>query len=605
MQALKDNEDVVESLEERILGRVSIHDIYDPLTDELICEANQLIDEDVAKKIAETSIDEVEIRSVLTCETPRGVCAKCYGRDLARGTMVQTGEAVGVIAAQSIGEPGTQLTLRTFHVGGTASRLEQESQHIAKFEGKVEFENLRVVEYDDGEETHNVVLSRAGELKIVDDSGKVLISYNVPYGSVMLISEGDSVIKGIPMCKWDPFNALLISELNGSVKYKDIIEGATYTEETDSQTGHREKVIVDAKDKSMVPTVVVKGSDDRIKETTLPVGAHLIVDDGELVQAGQTLAKIPRSAGKSKDITAGLPRVTELFEARPPSDPAIVSEIDGIVKMGSRKRGSQEVIITSKDGTDSKTYLVPLSKLILVQENDLVKAGQQLSDGSIMPQDILNILGPFAVQSYLVNEIQEVYRLQGVKINDKHIEVVVRTMMQKVEITDPGDTFYLEGDKVDRFEVNRTNDNLIGKFVVTDPGDSDVPFGYILDRREVREINARLIQENRSEIKTREAKQAISRPILLGITRAALSTESWISAASFQETTKVLSQAAIEAKEDYLLGLKENVVVGQKVPAGTGLRKYRRLVVGAKADMQDVDAASRVFQALGAEEDEE
>ncbi|TNE73761.1 DNA-directed RNA polymerase subunit beta' [bacterium] len=605
MQALKDNEDVVESLEERILGRVSLHDIYDPLTDALICEANQLIDEDVAKKIAETSIDEVEIRSVLTCETPRGVCAKCYGRDLARGNMVQTGEAVGVIAAQSIGEPGTQLTLRTFHVGGTASRLEQESQHIAKFEGKVEFENLRVVEYDDGEETHNIVLSRAGELKIVDDSGKVLISYNVPYGSVMLVGEGDSVIKGIPMCKWDPFNALLISELNGTVQYKDIIDSATYTEETDSQTGHREKVIIEAKDKSMVPTVVVKGSDDRIKETTLPVMAHLIVDDGELVQAGQTLAKIPRSAGKSKDITAGLPRVTELFEARPPSDPAIVSEIDGIVKMGSRKRGSQEVIVTSKDGTDSKTYLVPLSKLILVQENDLIKAGQQLSDGSIMPQDILNILGPFAVQSYLVNEIQEVYRLQGVKINDKHIEVVVRTMMQKVEITDPGDTMYLEGDKVDRFEVNRTNDELIGKFVVTDPADSDLPYGYILDRRDIREINAKLIEENKSEIKTREAKQAISRPILLGITRAALSTESWISAASFQETTKVLSQAAIEAKEDYLLGLKENVVVGQKVPAGTGLRRYRRLVVGAKSDMQDVDAASRVFQALGAEEDEE
>lgn len=605
MQALKDNEDIVESLEERILGRVSLHDIYDPLTDELICEANQLIDEDIAKKIAETSIDEVEIRSVLTCESPRGVCAKCYGRDLARGTLVQTGEAVGVIAAQSIGEPGTQLTLRTFHVGGTASRLEQESQHTAKFDGKVEFENLRVVEYDDGEEIHNVVLSRAGEIKIVDDSGKVLISYNVPYGSEMLVSEGDSVIKGIPLCKWDPFNALLISELNGTVKYKDIIDGATFTEETDSQTGHREKVIIDTKDKSMVPTVVVQSLDERIKETTLPVGAHLIVEDGEMVQAGQTLAKIPRSAGKSKDITAGLPRVTELFEARPPSDPAIVSEIDGIVKMGSRKRGSQEVIITSKDGTDSKTYLVPLSKLILVQENDLVKAGQQLSDGSIMPQDILNILGPFAVQSYLVNEIQEVYRLQGVKINDKHIEVVVRTMMQKVEITDPGDTFYLEGDKVDRFEVNRTNDNLIGKFVVTDPGDSDVPVGYILDRREVREINARLIQENKTEIKTREAKQAISRPILLGITRAALSTESWISAASFQETTKVLSQAAIEAKEDYLLGLKENVVVGQKVPAGTGLRKYRRLVVGAKADMQDVDAASRVFQALGADEDEE
>lgn len=603
MQALKDNEDVVESLEERIIGRVSVHDIYDPLTDALICESNQLIDDDVAKKITETSIEEVEIRSVLTCESPRGVCAKCYGRDLARGNLVQIGEAVGVIAAQSIGEPGTQLTLRTFHVGGTASRLEQESQHISKFEGKIEFENLRVVDYDDGEETHNIVLSRAGEVKIVDDSGKVLVSYHAPYGSLMLTNEGDTIPKGVPICKWDPFNALIISELNGKVTYKDIVEGATFVDETDTQTGHREKVISDAKDKNMVPTVVVKGTDDRSKETTIPVGAHLIVDEGELVQAGQILAKIPRRSGKSKDITAGLPRVTELFEARPPSDPAIVSEIDGIVRMGSRKRGSQEVVVTTKDGTDTKTYLVPLAKMILVQENDLVKAGQQLSDGSTMAQDILNILGPYAVQSYLVNEIQEVYRLQGVKINDKHIEVIVRTMMQKVEITDPGDTNYLEGDKVDRFEVNRTNDTLIGKFVITDPGESEMPYGYILDRREVRDINAQLIADNKAEIKTREAKQAISRPILLGITRAALSTESWISAASFQETTKVLSQAAIEAKEDFLMGLKENVVVGQKVPAGTGLKKYRKLIVGSKSDEQDVDAASRVFQALGAEEE--
>jgi len=604
MQALKNNDDVVESLDERIMGRVSVHDIYDPLTDELLCESNQLIDEEVAKKIAETSIEEVEIRSVLTCETPRGVCANCYGRDLARGKMVQTGEAVGVIAAQSIGEPGTQLTLRTFHVGGTASRMEQESQHISKFEGKIEFENIRVVDYDDGEEVRSVVLSRAGEVKIVDDSGKVLISYHAPYGSEMLAAEGDTIPKGVPICKWDPFNALIISEVNGTVQYKDIIEGATCTDETDAQTGHREKVITEPKDKSMVPSILIKSIDDRIKETTLPVSAHVIVDDGDVVQSGQILAKIPRRSGKSKDITAGLPRVTELFEARPPSDPAIVSEIDGIVKMGSRKRGSQEVVVTTKDGTDTKTYLVPLAKMIMVQENDLVKAGQQLSDGSIMAQDILNILGPYAVQAYLVNEIQEVYRLQGVKINDKHIEVIVRTMMQKVEITDPGDTTFLEGDKIDRFEVTRMNDKLIGKYVVTDPGDSDIPHGFILDRREVREINADLIAKDKTELKTREAKQAISRPILLGITRAALSTESWISAASFQETTKVLSQAAIEAKEDYLLGLKENVVVGQKVPAGTGLKKYRRLIVGAKSDMQDVDAASRVFQALGAEEEE-
>ncbi|HKI45497.1 MAG TPA: DNA-directed RNA polymerase subunit beta' [Balneolales bacterium] len=605
MRALKDNEDVVESLEERIVGRVSLHDVYDPLTDELIVPANDLIDERIAKKIAETSIEEVEIRSVLTCEAERGVCAKCYGRDLARGKAVQRGEAVGVIAAQSIGEPGTQLTLRTFHVGGTASRLEQESQHKAKFAGKVVFDNMRVVEYDDGEEIHNVVLSRVGEIKIVDESEKVLANYNAPYGSEIHIEEGDMVPKGAILCKWDPYNALIISEMNGKVGYKDIIENVTYNEETDTQTGHKEKVIIDSRDRSLVPTLIVKGDGNRVKELTLPVGAHVVCLDGDPVQAGQPLAKIPRASSKSKDITAGLPRVTELFEARPPNDPAVVSEIDGIVKMGSRKRGSQEVIVESKDGTEAKTYLVSLSKHILVQENDFVQAGQPLSDGSIMPQDILSILGPFAVQSYLVNEIQEVYRMQGVKINDKHIEVIVRTMMQKVEITDSGDTMYLEGDKVDRFEVNKTNDQLIGKYVVTDPGEGDLPVGAILDRREVRDANSRLIRDNKQEMQVREAKPAISKPILLGITRAALSTDSWLSAASFQETTKVLSQASIEAREDYLMGLKENVVVGQKVPAGTGLRRYRDLIVGARTEMEDVEAASRVFEALGAEDQDE
>ena len=445
MQALKDNEDVIERLEDRIIGRFSLHDVYDPISDELLCEANQMIDESVAKKIAETSIEEVEIRSVLTCETGRGVCAKCYGRDLARGTVVEKGEAVGVIAAQSIGEPGTQLTLRTFHVGGTASRLEAESQHKAKFDGKVEFENIRVVEYNDGEEEHNVVLSRAGELKIVDEEGKMLISYNVPYGCEMMVEEGDLVPKGAQLCKWDPYNALIFSEIDGQVAYKDIIQGVTFTEDTDAQTGHREKVITDSKDRSLVPTLVIKGGSNRLRESTLPVDTHIVVEDGEKVAAGQVLAKIPRATGKSKDITAGLPRVTELFEARSPSEPAAVSEIDGIVEMGARKRGSQEVIVRSKDGTDEKKYLISLSKHILVQSNDFVKAGQPLSDGTIPAQDILNILGPYAVQSYLVNEIQEVYRLQGVKINDKHIEVIVSTMMQKVEITDSGDTMYLEG----------------------------------------------------------------------------------------------------------------------------------------------------------------
>ena len=605
MQALKDNEDVIERLEDRIIGRFSLHDVYDPISDELLCEANQMIDESVAKKIAETSIEEVEIRSVLTCETGRGVCAKCYGRDLARGTVVEKGEAVGVIAAQSIGEPGTQLTLRTFHVGGTASRLEAESQHKAKFDGKVEFENIRVVEYNDGEEEHNVVLSRAGELKIVDEEGKMLISYNVPYGCEMMVEEGDLVPKGAQLCKWDPYNALIFSEIDGQVAYKDIIQGVTFTEDTDAQTGHREKVITDSKDRSLVPTLVIKGGSNRLRESTLPVDTHIVVEDGEKVAAGQVLAKIPRATGKSKDITAGLPRVTELFEARSPSEPAAVSEIDGIVEMGARKRGSQEVIVRSKDGTDEKKYLISLSKHILVQSNDFVKAGQPLSDGTIPAQDILNILGPYAVQSYLVNEIQEVYRLQGVKINDKHIEVIVSTMMQKVEITDSGDTMYLEGDKVDRFEVNTRNDELIGKFVVRDLGGSELKKGTILDRREVREINNQLIKEDKAELQVLEAKPAISKPILLGITRAALSTESWLSAASFQETTKVLTQASIEAKRDYLRGLKENVVVGHKVPAGTGLREYNELIVGSRKDMEEgEEEVAKVFEALAGEDTE-
>ena len=606
MQALKDNEDVIESLEDRIIGRVSMHELRDPITDEVLCESNEMITEKVAKKIAETSIEEVEIRSVLTCETERGVCAKCYGRDMARNSIVQVGEAVGVIAAQSIGEPGTQLTLRTFHVGGTASRMEADSQHKAKFDGKIEFENVRIVEYDDGEEIHNVVLSRAGEMKIVGEDGKILNTYNVPYGSEMLVEEGDKVPKGMPLCKWDPYNALIFSELDGQVEYKDIIEEITYTADTDAQTGHREKVIIDSKDRSLIPTLVIKGGDDRIRENTLPVETHIVVEDGEKVQAGQVLAKIPRSASKSKDITAGLPRITELFEARSPSDPAAVTEIDGIVRMGGRKRGSQEVIVESKDGTDEKKYLIPLSKHILVQENDFVKAGQALSDGTIPAQEILNILGPFAVQSYLVNEIQEVYRLQGVKINDKHVEVIVRTMMQKVEVLDPGDTMYLEGDKVDRFELNNRNDELIGKFVVTDPGGSELKKGAILDRRQVREVNNELIKDGKDELQTREAEPAISKPILLGITRASLSTESWLSAASFQETTKVLTQASIEAKKDMLRGLKENVIVGHKVPAGTGLLKYDELIVGSKADYDEGDEeVQKVFETLGADNPEE
>jgi len=600
MQALKDNEDVIESLENRISGRVSMHEIVDPLTNEVLCKPNQLITADIAQKIADTSIDEVEIRSVLTCETDRGVCAKCYGRDMSKSGLVQVGEAVGVIAAQSIGEPGTQLTLRTFHVGGTASRLESASQHKAKFEGTVEFENVRVVEFDDDEIIKSVVLSRAGELKILAEDGSTLISYNVPYGSEMLVDKGDKVMKGMPLCKWDPYNALIFSEIDGVIQYKDILEEVTYTADTDSQTGHREKVIIDSRDRTLVPTIVVKGKENIVRENTLPVDTHITVEDGEKVKAGQVLAKIPRAASKSKDITAGLPRVTELFEARSPSDPAVVSEIDGVVRMGGRKRGSQEIFVKSKDGSVEKKYLISLSKHILVQENDFVRAGQALSDGTIPAQEILNILGPYAVQAYLVNEVQEVYRLQGVKINDKHIEVIVRTMMQKVEVTDPGDTRYLEGDKVDRFELNNKNDELLGKFVVEDPGDSDVKIGSILDRRQVREINNELIEKGVKELEVKEAQPAISKPILLGITRAALSTDSWLSAASFQETTKVLTQASIEAKQDHLRGLKENVVVGHKVPAGTGLMKYEDLIVGSRAEYDELDVKTeQVFESLG------
>lgn len=599
VRALKDGEDIIESLEDRILGRTSKHQVVDSLSDEVLCEANEIITEEIASKIASTNIDEVEVRSVLTCETERGVCAKCYGRDLARGTLVQQGEAVGVIAAQSIGEPGTQLTLRTFHVGGTASRLESESQHKAKFDGKVEFNNIRVVVFNDGEEDHNVVLSRAGEIKIIDDKGQQITAYNVPYGSEMLVEDGDMVVKGVSMCKWDPYNANIFSEIDGTVAYTDIIDSVTFQEETDQQTGHREKVVTESRDKSLVPTLSIK-SGDRMREYTLPVSTHIVVEDGQEVAAGQIIAKIPRATSKSKDITAGLPRVTELFEARPPLDPAAVSEIDGIIKMGARKRGSQEIIVESKDGTESKKYLISLSKHILVQENDYVTAGQALSDGIIPPQEILNILGPYAVQSYLVNEIQEVYRLQGVKINDKHIECIVKTMMQKVEITDSGDTMFLEEDKVDRFVLNRVNDDLYGKFVVINAGDSDIKLGTILDRREVREINKQLIRDGKAEMEVREAELAVSKPILLGITRAALSTESWLSAASFQETTKVLTQAAIEGKRDFLLGLKENVVVGHKVPAGTGMREYEHIIVGNKDDLVDESAASRVFEELGA-----
>ncbi|MFM8348282.1 MAG: DNA-directed RNA polymerase subunit beta', partial [Bacteroidota bacterium] len=575
VSALKDNEDIVEPLSERILGRVSVHDVYDPLTEDLICAANQEINEEIAKRIEETSIEDVEIRSLLTCETRIGGCAKCYGRNLATGKMVQAGEAVGVIAAQSIGEPGTQLTLRTFHVGGTASNIAVDANIKAKFSGVVEFEGIRVVDTVNIEGAKvKVVMGRTGEIRILDkDKTRVLISNHVPYGSFLQVKDGQSVEKGDELCFWDPYNAVILSEFDGEIEFESIIEGITFKEEADEQTGHREKVITDTRDKTKNPAIVVKGKQDT-KGYNIPVGAHLAVDAGQTIKAGQVLAKIPRTMGKSRDITGGLPRVTELFEARNPSNPAVVSEIDGVVTYGGIKRGNREIFIESRDGVQKK-YMVPLSKHILVQDNDFIRAGQPLSDGAITPNDILSIKGPTAVQEYLVNEIQEVYRLQGVKINDKHIEAIVSQMMEKVEILDSGDTTFLQGEYVDKFEFREVNDAVLDKKFVTESGDSQrFRKGQIITERELRDENSALKRKDLRIVEVRDAIPAVSAPTLQGITQASLKTESWLSAASFQETTKVLSEAAIRSKVDTLIGLKENVIVGHLIPAGTGQRRF-------------------------------
>lgn len=586
--ALKDNEDIVEPLSERIVGRTSVHDIYDPITDKLIIAANEEITDEIAKQIDETSIEEVEIRSVLTCETKFGACAKCYGRNLATGKMVQAGEAVGVIAAQSIGEPGTQLTLRTFHVGGTASNIVSDANIKAKFTGTVEFEGIRTVDTTDKDENKvQVVMGRTGEIRILDSEKRVLISNNVPYGAFLRVKDGQKVEKGEELCYWDPYNAVILSEFDGEIGYEAIIEGITYKEESDEQTGHREKVITDTRDKTKNPAIIVNGKNES-KGYNIPVGAHLAVDEGEKIKAGQVLAKIPRTMGKSRDITGGLPRVTELFEARNPSNPAVVSEIDGVVTYGGIKRGNREIFIESKDGVQ-KRYLVPLSKHILVQDNDFVRAGQPLSDGAITPSDILSIKGPTAVQEYLVNEIQEVYRLQGVKINDKHIEAIVSQMMQKVEIIDSGDTTFLPGEYVDKFEFREVNDLVLDKKVVTESGDSQrFKVGQIITARELRDENSSLRRKDQKLVEVRDALAAVSRPTLQGITQASLKTESWLSAASFQETTKVLSEAAIRGKADQLMGLKENVIVGHLIPAGTGQRRFENLLVGSEEEYQQL-----------------
>ncbi|NDW17382.1 DNA-directed RNA polymerase subunit beta' [Dysgonomonas sp. 216] len=593
---LKNNEEVVASLYERILGRVSVHDIQHPQTGEVIVKSGEEIKEDAAQFIQNSPIERVEIRSVLTCESKRGVCAKCYGRNLATSNMVQKGEAVGVIAAQSIGEPGTQLTLRTFHVGGIASNIATESNITTKYDGILEIDDLRVVDVtgEDGKK-HQVVVSRLVELRVVDpNTNIVLLTHNIPYGAKLYFKNGATVKKGDVICEWDPFNAVIISEVTGRIKFENLIENVTYKVESDEQTGLREKIIIESRDKTKAPEAQILDEKGNVLKTySLPLSAHVIKEEGDTMIAGDVLVKMPRAVGKAGDITGGLPRVTELFEARNPSNPAVVSEIDGEVSFGKIKRGNREVIVTSKLG-EVKKYLVPLSKQILVQENDFVRAGMPLSDGATTPSDILAIMGPTAVQEYIVNEVQDVYRLQGVKINDKHFEVIVRQMMRKVEIVDPGDTRFLEQQVVDKNDVMEENDRIWGKKVIVDAGDSTTfEQGQIVTARKLRDENSMLKRRDLRLVEVRDAIPATANQILQGITRAALQTTSFMSAASFQETTKVLNDAAINAKVDRLDGLKENVICGRLIPAGTGQREFEKLVVGAKEDFDRVSANRR------------
>lgn len=589
---LKKNEEIVETLYDRILGRSSVHDIYHPMTGELLITAGEEFTEEVSKIVEESPIEQVEIRSVLTCESKQGVCSKCYGRNLANGRMVQIGESVGVIAAQSIGEPGTQLTLRTFHVGGTAGNIASDSSVMASYDGKIEFEELRTIEFDDEGVKTDIVVGRLAELKLIDDNTNLVLStHSIPYGSKLYKKDGEKVKKGEIICEWDPYNAVIISEASGRTKFINVEEGITYREEADEQTGFREKVIIETKDKTKNPTVkVVNEAGEQLKTYNLPVGSHVVIDEDEHVKQGQVLVKIPRAVGKAGDITGGLPRVTELFEARNPSNPAVVAEIDGEVSFGKIKRGNREIIVTSRTGEVVK-YLVPLSKQILVQENDYVKAGIPLSDGAITPSDILAIKGPTKVQEYIVNEVQEVYRLQGVKINDKHFEVIVRQMMRKVEILDPGDTKFLEKQIVDKNDFMDENDWIWDKKVVVDEGDSALKPGMIITARKLRDENSVLKRKDLKLIEARDAVPATSSQILQGITKAALQTRSFISAASFQETTKVLNEAAIKGKIDKLEGLKENVIVGHLIPAGTGSRRFDNMVVGSKEEFDALIAS--------------
>ncbi len=588
---LKKNEEIVESLAERIIGRTALNDVIDPISEEVLAEAGQEISEEIAKKIDASVLESVEVRSALTCEAKQGVCVKCYGRNLATGKTVQKGEAVGVVAAQSIGEPGTQLTLRTFHVGGIAGNISEDSKLETKFAGIVDIEDLKTVKGEDNEGNPvDVIISRTSELKIRDAKTNIVLSNNlIPYGAQLFVKPGTKVEKGTVICQWDPYNGVIISEFAGKIKFENIEQGVTYQVETDEQTGFQEKVISESKNKKKIPTLLIMGKGDEvIRSYNLPVGAHFMVDDGEKIKIGKVLVKIPRKSSKAGDITGGLPRVTELFEARNPSNPAVVSEIDGVVSFGKIKRGNREIIVESKLG-EVKKYLVKLSNQILVQENDYVRAGMPLSDGSITPEDILNIKGPSAVQQYLVNEVQEVYRLQGVKINDKHFEVVVRQMMRKVKIQDPGDTIFLENQLIHKDDFIDENDEIFGKKVVEDAGDSaNLKAGQIVTARQLRDENSLLRREDKQLVTARDAQPATATPILQGITRASLQTKSFISAASFQETTKVLNEAAVSGKVDTLEGLKENVIVGHKIPAGTGLREYDDIIVGSKEELDQM-----------------
>ncbi|MBI1931315.1 MAG: DNA-directed RNA polymerase subunit beta', partial [Ignavibacteriales bacterium] len=579
ISALKDVELEREPLAERIIGRTTQEDVYDPKTDELLIEAGELISEEIAEKIDEANIDSVYIRTVLTCESKRGVCAKCYGRNLTTGNIADIGEAVGIVAAQSIGEPGTQLTLRTFHLGGTSSRIASQSQVESSVDGKVQFDRISYVEKQDFRGVVKVVTGRRGSIGIYDDDNRQIKKYDIPYGSELLVNEGQVVKKRVALYNHDPYNAVILTDVAGRVSFSDFVDNITIQQVADEQTGHVQKVVIESKDKNLTPSIKITAEDGSEKLFNLPTNAYLAIDEGEKVEAGTILAKISKSTSKSRDITGGLPRVTELFEARSPHDPAVVSEIEGIVKFGARKKGSREIIVESFDGSIQKVYNVSYGKHILVQEGDEIPAGEKITDGPIDPHDILKIKGTNAVQEYLVNEIQDVYRLQGVKINDKHIEVIVKQMLQKLQVISSGDTLFIEEDLVNRIKFIEENDKVKSMVVVENPGDSSLMTGDLLTKSKLRELNTELTRKDKGKIEIREAEPATFGNILLGITQAALSTESFLSAASFQETTKVLTNAAISAKVDTLGGLKENVIMGHIIPAGTGLKKYDNIIL--------------------------